>query len=132
MKLLWGTLLVLSVPLFISFISVHLTFKSIKEISLLQKTLLSLLLIMSIGIPWTLASLFGFEDKFITTGVFLIFFGLSILFAGHFVQKIISKSIETSYKSALKIYVAIFARVFIGLAAIVLVVKPLMLLTKNI
>jgi nitrate reductase gamma subunit len=132
MKLFWGTLLVVSVPMVISFISVHLTFKSIKEISLLQKALLSLLVIFSIGIPWTLASLFAFEDKFITAGAFLILFGLSILFAGHFVQKIISKSIETTYKNSLKIYTAIFARVFVGLAAIVLVVKPLMMLTKNI
>jgi zinc transporter ZupT len=68
----------------------------------------------------------------ITAGAFLILFGLSILFAGHFVQKIISKSIETTYKNSLKIYTAIFARVFVGLAAIVLVVKPLMMLTKNI
>jgi hypothetical protein len=132
MKLFWGTLLVVSVPMVISFISVHLTFKSIKEISLIQKTLLSLLVIISIGIPWTISSLFGFEDKLLTAGAFLLLFGLSILFAGHFVQKIVRKNMEITYRNSLKIYMAIFARVFVGLMAIVLVVKPLMMLTKNI
>lgn len=131
MKLLWGTFLVFAVPMAISYVSVHLTFKSDWEISFLQKALLSLLVMMSIAIPWNLVIQFNFEDKFINTGVFFISLGLSILLASCLLQKIISKTIEVTYKNSLKIYLAIFSRVLVGLVGIVLIVKPLMMLTKN-
>lgn len=128
---MWGTFLVFVVPMAISYVSVHLTFKSDWEMSFLQKALLSLLVITSIAIPWILVIQFNFEDKFTNIGAFFIFLGLSILLASCLVQKIINKTIEVTYKNSLKIYAAIFFRVLVGLVVIVLVVKPLMMLIKN-
>jgi hypothetical protein len=132
MKYVWGFFLVFGVPMAISFISVHLTLKSIKQIALLQKIALSFLVIISIGVPWILAASIGFQDKLLTLGAFLLFFVGSAFLMGYLFKNIISKNLEISYKNSLKIYVASFSKVFICLVAIVLVVKPLMLLTKNI